>query len=80
MKKSTLDQAVWTLIYGGMILLMLGLWSRPQLPAFGSLLATVGALGVLAGAVLVWVRSRRGDDDAPAGSTKAAASQGKTPR
>ena len=80
MKKSTLDQAVWTLIYGGLILVMLGLWSRPQLPNFGSLLAAVGALGVLAGGVLVWVRSRRGEDDAPAESTKAAASQPKAPR
>lgn len=80
MKKSTLDQAVWTLIYGGLILVMLGLWSRPQLPTFGSLLAAAGALGVLSGGALVWVRSRRGDDDAPAGSTKAAASPPKAPR
>ena len=80
MKKSTLDQAVWTLIYGGLILVMLGLWSRPQLPAFGALLATVGGLGVVAGVVLVWVRSRRGDDDTPANSAKATASKERAPR
>lgn len=80
MKKSTLDQAVWTLIYGGLIVAMLGLWSRPQMPTFGGLLAAGGGLGVLAGAVLVWVRSRGGEDDVSAADAKSSPSQGKTPR
>lgn len=62
MKKSTLDQAVWTLIYGGMILAMVGLWSRDATAVIGSALAVAGGVAVVAGAVLVWVRSRRTDD------------------
>ena len=67
MKKSTLDQSVWTAIYGGLLLVMVGLWARDAAPGPGTALAALGALSVGVGVVLVWVRSRRTDDAAADG-------------
>ena len=62
MKKSTLDQSVWTFIYGGLLLVMVGLWARDVASGPGTVLAGLGGLFVLVGVVLVWVRSRRAED------------------
>ncbi len=49
---------VWVLIYAGLILIGLGWSVQRSDAALGWGIATVGAAGVVAGAVLVWVRSR----------------------
>lgn len=60
MKTSRMESLAWQLIYGGAALLMLGLWTLDSDAALGRGLAAVGVLGVAGGALLVWLRSRRG--------------------
>jgi hypothetical protein len=55
------DLAIWFLIYGGMIIVMLGLFVGARDAALGWTLGGVGGVAALAGVVLVWVRSRLGD-------------------
>ena len=49
---------IWALIYGGLLLLVLGLATRPFDEALGWILIAVGASLAAAGFVLIWVRSR----------------------
>lgn len=65
MTNPTLEKLTWRLIFGGIFLLMLGLWLPADAARLGNVLAAVGAVTVLVGAVLVWVRARRPDDAAP---------------
>lgn len=62
MKASTLDKLVWTLIYGGLIGVGLGLSVQRTDAAIGWGLVSVGAVLAVAGAVLVVVRARMKDD------------------
>jgi hypothetical protein len=55
------DQAVWILIYSGMIAVMLGLFVGARDATLGWTLGGVGVAAALTGSVLVWVRSRLGD-------------------
>lgn len=64
MSNPTLEKLTWRLIFGGIFLLMLGLWLPADAALLGMALAGAGALTVLVGVVLVWVRSRRPDDAA----------------
>ena len=59
MSNSTLEKLIWLLIYGGLLLISLGLFVSRQDGAFGGTLIGGGTLAVAAGAVLIWVRSRR---------------------
>lgn len=61
MKTPTLDKLVWTLIYGGLIVVALGLSVQRADDAIGWVLVSAGAAATAAGAVLVFVRSRRKD-------------------
>ena len=49
---------VWVLIYGGLLTLVLGLALRRADGGWGDALALGGLVLAVAGAVLIWVRSR----------------------
>jgi hypothetical protein len=59
MSNDRLETLVWVLIYGGLLVLCLGLFVKRQDAAFGWSLVGFGAVAAVAGAVLVYVRSRR---------------------
>ncbi len=59
MSNARLEKLIWVLIYAGLFVFGLGIWYVEHSLAIGSTLMTAGAIGVGAGAVLVWVRSRR---------------------
>jgi hypothetical protein len=62
MTNATLEKLAWVLIYSGLLILCLGLFvhrtSVPSAP-LGWALMIAGGLDAAAGAVLIWVRSRR---------------------
>ncbi|WP_428423832.1 hypothetical protein [Methylibium sp.] len=58
MKTEKLDKLIWALIFGGMALLMLGLWVIDRSAVLGHGLAWGGGGVVLVGALLIRVRSR----------------------
>ena len=60
---SRIETWVWVLIYGGLLILVLGLAVGRVEPLLGGVMAFVGAVLAFAGAVLVWVRSRLKQDD-----------------
>ena len=55
MKTSTLETLIWVLIYGGLIVLSLSVFITHEL---SMVLAIGGVLATVAGAFLIWVRSR----------------------
>jgi hypothetical protein len=55
------DQAIWVLIYGGMIAVMMGLFVGPRDAVLAWTLGCVGGLAAVVGVVLVRVRARLGD-------------------
>ncbi len=58
MKTSSLDKLIWALIYGGLLLVSLGLFIRRTDETFGWTTSSLGALMTVAGALGVWWRSR----------------------
>jgi hypothetical protein len=56
-----LDALAWTLIYAGLFLLVLGIASHDETVVGGWSLSVLGALGTIAGIVLIIVRSRLPD-------------------
>ena len=60
MDAKRIEKWIWPLIYGGLLLLSLGLFvgRRTDGTGMGWALVLVGAAGVVAGAVLVVLRSR----------------------
>jgi hypothetical protein len=64
MKPQTLDSLIWPLIFGGMALLMLGLWTIDDSALLGHGMAWSGTVLIAVGAVMIWLRSRlRGPGD-----------------
>lgn len=59
MGNTTLERLIWVLIYAGLVVFGLGVWYVEHSLAVGTTLMTVGALGVAAGAGLIWLRARR---------------------
>ena len=57
-----LDAAAWTLIYGGLFAVVLGIASHDEHLVAGWSLGTLGGIAAVAGVVLIIVRSRLGDD------------------
>lgn len=53
-----LDALVWTLIFGGLFMLILGLASHDEAAIAGWSLTVLGGIAAAAGVVLVYVRSR----------------------
>jgi F0F1-type ATP synthase assembly protein I len=60
MSHRRLETLAWVLIYGGLLVLCLGLFVDRTGSTLGWTLQVGGALGALAGVVLIWLRSRRG--------------------
>ncbi len=58
MKTSTVEALVWVLVYGGLLLLCLGLFVLRAGGMLGWPLVVLGGALALAGAVLIVVRSR----------------------
>lgn len=58
MRAATVEKLIWIAIYGGIIVATLGLAVQRGDPLLGWVLVIAGALGTLAGAALVVVRSR----------------------
>ena len=57
-----LEGVIWILIYGGLLALVLGLFVGPADGDTGGCLVVVGGLTAVAGAGLIYVRSRIKDD------------------
>jgi len=61
MRAATVEKLAWASIFGGLLLLSLGLFVRQTDAALGIGFIAVGALLTVAGAVLIWVRSKMDD-------------------
>jgi hypothetical protein len=61
MKTSAVEAWVWVLIYGGLLLFCLGLFIDRSDFALGWLVGLTGAALVLAGVLLIYIRSRMRD-------------------
>ena len=59
MTNAALEKLVWVLIYSGLLLVGLGVFLMRSDTVVGWVVVIAGALDVAAGAVLIWVRSRR---------------------
>ena len=59
-----LDVLVWTFVFGGLLVVALGVSLQRGGAPYGWAAAVAGALFVTAGAVLVWLRSRIRDPEA----------------
>ena len=62
MKPKTAEKLSWVLIYSGLLLISLGLFLRRSQPLAASLIIALGVADVVAGAVLIWLRSRMKDN------------------
>ena len=58
MSTQRIESLTWLLIYGGLAALSLGWFVRPREGPWGELLLSGGAVAVVAGVVLIVVRSR----------------------
>ncbi len=56
-----LDKLIWTLVFGGMLLLGPGFALQRAGESWGWLVIVAGAVAATTGVVLVWVRSRLPD-------------------
>lgn len=55
----------WVLIFGGMLMLALGLVLRRGEPGLGGVMALASIACIVVGVVLIWVRSRMEKADPP---------------
>ena len=53
-----LHKAIWSLIYGGLLLLVLGLFVEKSDEATGWIMVVAGGVMAMLGCVLIYVRSR----------------------
>ncbi len=60
MKTSTVEALVWVLVYGGLLLLCLGLFVLRGDATLGWLLLLAGGAIAVAGVALIYIRSRLG--------------------
>ena len=60
MKAQTVETLVWVLIYGGLLLVLLGLAVQRADDPLGWSMVVAGALAAGVGVVLIWIRSRMG--------------------
>jgi len=62
MKTKTIEALIWVLIYGGLIVLCVGLAVADSLPATGTTLSVGGGVVAAVGVALIYVRSRMKGD------------------
>jgi hypothetical protein len=60
-----LDALIWTLIFGGLFMLVLGIASHDEAVIAGWSLSVLGTIAAGTGFVLIWVRSRLPEDPPP---------------
>jgi hypothetical protein len=60
MKAQTVETLVWVLIYGGLLLAVLGLAVQRADDLLGWSMVVAGALAAALGVALIWIRSRMG--------------------
>jgi hypothetical protein len=60
-----IDKLVWTLVFGGLLVLGPGVALQRAGESWGWLVIVAGALAVAVGIVLIWVRSRIPDPSEP---------------
>lgn len=58
MKTNTVETLIWVLIYGGLLILSLGIFVAPREQMLGNGLMLGGAAIACVGVVLIYVRSR----------------------
>lgn len=63
MSAARMEVAIWVLLYGGLALVIIGLWSLEHAAAWPQALVAVGAVLAVAGVVLIWLRSRLNDSE-----------------
>ncbi len=62
---ATIDKLIWVLVYGGLLMVSLGIFVKRGDADLGWTLIGLGALVAVVGAALVWVRSRMPQDPPP---------------
>ena len=63
MTAARMETAIWVLLYGGLTLVIVGLWSLEHAVGWPHALVAVGAVLVIAGVLLIWLRSRLGETE-----------------
>lgn len=63
MSTKAIDKLIWVLIYGGLLLVCLGIFVGRADDGLGWTLAALGAVIAFAGVVLIWLRSRLAPDN-----------------
>ena len=58
MKPQTVEKLVWVLLYGGIVLAALGYFVARADENMGLVMQLAGGVGVAAGVLLIWWRSR----------------------
>ena len=58
MTAAGVEKLTWILIYGGLLVLCLGLFVQRQHDPIGWTMVVAGGVAAAAGVVLIWVRSR----------------------
>jgi hypothetical protein len=58
MTTARIDKLIWVLIYGGLLILCLGVFVRRGDEALGWCFLALGAFVAVCGAALIWLRSR----------------------
>jgi hypothetical membrane protein len=61
MKASTIDKFTWPLIYGGILLLLLGISTASTDASLGGAIAIAGSVLALIGVFTIYLRSRTKD-------------------
>ena len=64
MTTARMETAIWVLLYGGLALVMVGLWWLEHAAGWPHvLLVAVGLVMTAAGVLLIWLRSRLGETE-----------------
>ncbi len=53
-----IERLIWMLIFGGLLVMVLGIAGTHQNASSADVLVTLGAMAAAVGVVLIWVRSR----------------------
>lgn len=56
--KTWVDRSAWVLLYGGLLVLILGVFVAREASVTGCALEIAGSIAAAAGVLLIWIRSR----------------------